>query len=105
MAAGSWWVLEVMCSAMTALIQWTSPCVGFWPCTLPTGITPAASVPPPLEELGREPTSEMFAPRDAGVRQPLLMPPPFPSGMLLLFVSVCCCCWMPVDGDQGNEIF
>lgn len=27
-----------MCSAITALIQCTSPCVGFWLCTPPTGI-------------------------------------------------------------------
>lgn len=26
-----------MCSAITADIQCTSPCVGFWPCTPPTG--------------------------------------------------------------------
>lgn len=29
-----------MCSAITALIQWTSPCVGFCDCTPPTGIVP-----------------------------------------------------------------
>lgn len=99
---GSWWVFEeVMCSAITALIQWTSPCVGFWPCTLPTGIVPAASVP--LEEVGRDPTSEMCAPIEAGVRQPLPLALA-DSGMLLLFVSVW---WIPasVGGVQGSEIF
>lgn len=36
---GSWCELDVMCSAITADIQCTRPCVGFWPCTTPpTGI-------------------------------------------------------------------
>lgn len=31
--------IKMLTSAITALIQWTSPCVGFWPCTPPgTGI-------------------------------------------------------------------
>lgn len=42
---GSWCELDVICSAITALIQWTSPCVGFWLCTPPTGIVPINAVP------------------------------------------------------------
>lgn len=37
---GSWCEFDVMCSAITALIQWTRPCVGFCDCTPPTGIVP-----------------------------------------------------------------
>lgn len=41
---GSWCELDVICSAITALIQWTSPCVGFWLCTPPTGIVPINAI-------------------------------------------------------------
>lgn len=41
---GSWCELDVICSAITALIQWTRPCVGFWLCTPPTGIVPINAV-------------------------------------------------------------
>lgn len=40
---GSWCEFDVICSAITALIQWTSPCVGFWLCTPPTGIVVASA--------------------------------------------------------------
>lgn len=39
---GSWCEFDVICSAITALIQCTKPCVGFWLCTPPTGIVPPA---------------------------------------------------------------
>lgn len=42
---GSWCELDVICSAITALIQWTRPCVGFWLCTPPTGIVPIKAAP------------------------------------------------------------
>lgn len=35
---GSWWEFDVICSAITALIQCTKPWVGFWLCTPPTGM-------------------------------------------------------------------
>lgn len=70
-----------MCSAITALIQWTKPCVGFWLCTPPTGIAPVADgivavdvvVPDTVSNLVDDCSSEFPGTVDVGLAIILLL--------------------------------